>query len=174
MNKTDKSINPKTKHMKNLILKSLLVLALVVSLFSCSTAQSNQVDTDNPALISAYLELKDALVKTDAALANKAAQSLTKAIEADEEGLPAELKEAAEAIASANDVEVQRTHFNTVSQSVYNHVKQSEGEKIGLYKQYCPMAFNNTGAYWLASEKEINNPYFGDRMLRCGTVKEEL
>jgi hypothetical protein len=36
------------------------------------------------------------------------------------------------------------------------------------------MAFNNEGAYWLSAEKEVNNPYFGDKMLHCGSVKEEL
>jgi hypothetical protein len=36
------------------------------------------------------------------------------------------------------------------------------------------MAKNGDGAYWLASEKEIKNPYYGDDMLNCGEVKEEI
>jgi len=43
-----------------------------------------------------------------------------------------------------------------------------------IYVQYCPMAFGNKGADWLAKEEEIRNPYFGDKMMKCGLVKREL
>jgi Cu(I)/Ag(I) efflux system membrane fusion protein len=36
------------------------------------------------------------------------------------------------------------------------------------------MANNNKGAIWLSAEKNIFNPYFGDSMLRCGSIIEEL
>jgi hypothetical protein len=43
-----------------------------------------------------------------------------------------------------------------------------------VYVAYCPMANNNEGANWLSNDKEIKNPYFGDKMLRCGSVKETI
>ena len=43
-----------------------------------------------------------------------------------------------------------------------------------LYYQYCPMAFNNKGAYWLSNEEAIRNPYFGDKMLKCGLVERDI
>jgi hypothetical protein len=36
------------------------------------------------------------------------------------------------------------------------------------------MAFNNKGAYWISSSKDILNPYFGDKMLKCGRVDSEV
>jgi hypothetical protein len=36
------------------------------------------------------------------------------------------------------------------------------------------MAFGNTGAHWLSNTKEIQNPYFGDKMLKCGRVDAEI
>jgi hypothetical protein len=36
------------------------------------------------------------------------------------------------------------------------------------------MAFNNTGAYWLSSDKQVQNPYFGDKMMRCGRVDNAI
>ena len=36
------------------------------------------------------------------------------------------------------------------------------------------MAFDNQGAYWLSNAKQIRNPYFGEKMLTCGEVKEKL
>lgn len=39
-------------------------------------------------------------------------------------------------------------------------------------KAFCPMAFDNRGAYWLQKGDVINNPYFGSQMLRCGVIKQ--
>ncbi len=43
-----------------------------------------------------------------------------------------------------------------------------------LYVDYCPMANDNKGAYWLSQTKEIRNPYQGQKMPKCGEVKKEL
>ncbi|MHC4910909.1 MAG: efflux RND transporter periplasmic adaptor subunit, partial [Planctomycetota bacterium] len=37
---------------------------------------------------------------------------------------------------------------------------------------HCPMAFDNKGAVWLQRSTQVNNPYFGASMLRCGTVRD--
>jgi len=36
------------------------------------------------------------------------------------------------------------------------------------------MAFDKKGAYWISENREIQNPYFGDKMPKCGEIKEEL
>jgi YHS domain-containing protein len=36
------------------------------------------------------------------------------------------------------------------------------------------MAFDNRGASWLQRGDAINNPYFGQAMLRCGEIKETI
>ncbi len=43
-----------------------------------------------------------------------------------------------------------------------------------LYEQFCPMAFDNKGATWLAADTEISNPYYGAMMLRCGEVRRQI
>ena len=43
-----------------------------------------------------------------------------------------------------------------------------------MYIVHCPMAFDYEGADWLSAEPAILNPYFGDEMRSCGTVKEDL
>jgi hypothetical protein len=43
-----------------------------------------------------------------------------------------------------------------------------------IYKQHCPMAFNNTGASWFSDLPEIRNPYFGNKMLKCGEVEKTI
>ena len=46
-------------------------------------------------------------------------------------------------------------------------------EDPNLYLSFCPMAFGNKGGYWLQDSKEIKNPYFGSKMLKCGEIKNE-
>ncbi|HQE11916.1 MAG TPA: hypothetical protein PLQ78_04150 [Flavipsychrobacter sp.] len=53
-------------------------------------------------------------------------------------------------------------------------MKDAQLEHTGVYRQYCPMAFNDKGAYWLSNEEKIMNPYFGKKMLTCGEVTDTL
>ncbi len=124
-------------------------------------------------IISAYLTLKDALVQTDGTLASESAKSLASVAEGSEE-VASKIKASADQIAGTSDAEEQRKIFSTLSDDVYSLVKSTDANDETLYLQYCPMAFNNTGASWLSAEKEVLNPYFGDKMLKCGSVKEEL
>ncbi|RUO24336.1 efflux RND transporter periplasmic adaptor subunit [Aliidiomarina minuta] len=40
--------------------------------------------------------------------------------------------------------------------------------EVDAYLMFCPMAFDNQGAYWLQPDNRLLNPYFGGSMLRCG------
>ncbi|MCE7909965.1 MAG: DUF3347 domain-containing protein, partial [Candidatus Omnitrophica bacterium COP1] len=41
-----------------------------------------------------------------------------------------------------------------------------------LKHSFCPMAFDNKGAYWIQTGDIIANPYFGSKMLRCGEIRK--
>ncbi len=113
-------------------------------------------------------------MQTDGATASKAASELVASIGANPDELFQKIRFDAQHIADTENPDHQRDHFNTLSDNIYQWVKDTETNEQKLYRQYCPMAFDNRGAYWLSAEKEINNPYFGNKMLRCGSVKEEL
>lgn len=124
-------------------------------------------------LIEGYLQIKDALVNTNVDEAKRTAEAVHQDIgSAEGEGISIILEDI-EHIANTESVEHQREHFNELSKHVYALAKATDANK-NLYRQYCPMAFNNTGAFWLSSSEEIRNPYFGDRMLKCGRVEETL
>lgn len=38
-----------------------------------------------------------------------------------------------------------------------------------MIKFYCSMAFDSKGAFWIQEDEEILNPYFGSKMINCGT-----
>ena len=119
-----------------------------------------------------YIHLKDALVASNAAEAKKAAGELEKSLVGVGESKKA--IDAAKTISSSTDLNDQRKTFSTLSNEMTTLVKASKLASGSLYVEYCPMANNNEGAFWLSNEKEIKNPYFGDIMLKCGSVKETL
>jgi Cu(I)/Ag(I) efflux system membrane fusion protein len=77
-------------------------------------------------------------------------------------------------IESSTDIEVQREAFSDLSDNLYKSIKAYGLGGATAYYEFCPMAFNNEGGYWLSDSEEIKNPYFGDKMLTCGSVKEKL
>ncbi|HEY4654325.1 MAG TPA: DUF3347 domain-containing protein [Cyclobacteriaceae bacterium] len=119
-----------------------------------------------------YIHIKDALVASKTDEAKMGAGELQKALK-DVNG-SAKAIELSEKFASASNLAEQRKVFSTLSNEMTALVKAGKLSMGALYLEYCPMANNNEGAYWLSNEKEIKNPYFGDRMLKCGSVKETI
>ena len=137
-------------------------------------------------IIDNYLALKDALVQED----SRGAASFGKKLFDDfaKFNLSAQAKqqqkEVAEIIEDASehakhisenskDIAHQREHFEILSKDVKDLVSISGSDRT-LYQLFCPMYNNNKGGAWLSTSKEIRNPYFGNRMLKCGTVQQEI
>lgn len=125
-------------------------------------------------IAKSYLELKDALVASNTEKSKEAASSIITALEGAEASTAVKgLREDAQHIVDTDELEHIREHFDLMSQNVYAMAKV-KNTGMTLYKQYCPMAFDNEGAFWLSSSEEIKNPYFGDKMLKCGKVQETI
>jgi len=77
-------------------------------------------------------------------------------------------------IAESVDIEESRNELSTVSDGMYALVKAYHPNETELYYQFCPMAKNNEGAFWISDTKEVINPYMGQMMLNCGMTKEKL
>jgi len=83
------------------------------------------------------------------------------------------IKTALEKIQSEIDIEKQRTSFIDLSNAMIILANRFGVEQT-IYVQHCPMANDNQGADWLSFEKVIRNPYFGDKMLQCGSVEQTI
>lgn len=148
------------------------------------TSVAASMKTQISQLVSQYMILKDALVASDANAAKASANevleianampvaTLTGDEKAYAEEKRAQVVNSATQIAQANDVEAQRENFEQLSESVFSMAKAFDAADQTLYYQHCPMALNNQGAYWLSSNEEIRNPYFGEKMLKCGSTEE--
>lgn len=125
-------------------------------------------------ILTGYLEIKDALVETNGLKASQTAEHLLSVLGDANDALTESIRTSTRSINANTDPEEQREHFEALSEDIYTLAKSDESSFETLYRQYCPMAFNNEGAYWLSAQKEIRNPYFGDRMLKCGSVEEVI
>ncbi len=76
-------------------------------------------------------------------------------------------------IALASSIANQRNAFTEYNTGLYQSIKAFGIDQEAFY-QFCPMANNNSGAYWLSDSKEIRNPYMGEKMPTCGAAKETL
>lgn len=135
------------------------------------TGNAEFEDENLSAVYESYLSLKGSLVNSNAEEAQTEAEAVVVALEEIAEN-DAALK-AAESIAGSSNLNEQRTAFSDLSAAVEELVegRLASGQ---VYKQYCPMAFDGSGGYWLSSSEEVRNPYYGDMMLKCGRVDETI
>lgn len=116
-----------------------------------------------------YLEIKLALTNADAVQVQDIAQSMAESFSKER----ANMKTLAQQMSETEDLEKQRELFATFTEKAGPMFEDALSGGT-IYKKFCPMAFNNKGAYWYADVEEVNNPYFGDKMLRCGSVKKTI
>ncbi|MFX0555531.1 efflux RND transporter periplasmic adaptor subunit [Maribacter sp. CXY002] len=78
--------------------------------------------------------------------------------------------QALEKISIEKDLLLQRDDFVILNENLVPIVFNIGKLEGTVFVQKCPMANSNRGAFWLSSEKEIRNPYYGDQMMTCGSV----
>ncbi|MFS4471914.1 DUF3347 domain-containing protein [Chryseobacterium sp. T20] len=150
-----------------------------------ANTSENKNESQLKAVFDNYFSLKDALVNTDAGTSSAKAASLVKAIQNVEMGklsneehtvwmkVLKDLTAQAEKIATTKDIEKQRGTFALLSENIYALTKVSKQSET-LYYQHCPMFNNGKGANWLSKEEAIKNPFYGSKMLTCGSVQETI
>ncbi|NQU67114.1 MAG: efflux RND transporter periplasmic adaptor subunit [Candidatus Marinimicrobia bacterium] len=119
-------------------------------------------------VFAAYIKLQSTLAKDDYDKSYSALMEihkLTMGVKGAEEIMKPTMK-------SADNIDALRGVFEELSQVM------RFAAKTGLFsapvnEAFCPMAFDFKGAYWLQTGKEINNPYFGSKMLRCGEIRRQ-
>ncbi|WP_157974351.1 DUF3347 domain-containing protein [Lewinella sp. IMCC34183] len=116
-----------------------------------------------------YLNLRSALVNSDSGEAATAAGNLAETFGSDRR----ELKQLARQIADTDDLARQREHFSALTGQLGDLIREQLSAGT-IYRMHCPMAFDGEGADWYSEVSEIRNPYFGDKMLTCGKVEEEI
>lgn len=189
--------------MKTSVIKFTSAIAFTVVLFACGNNEQKNSQTEGQApnseneavavvkpsqvdpLVQHYIHLKNALVSSNIQEAKSGAKGMLDASGAiDTSAFSGEqktvwhaqinkIRENAQHISEAPELAHQREHLGALTESMYALIKAfGPGKK--LYYDYCPMANDNKGGFWLSENEDIKNPYFGDEMLTCGEVKETV
>ncbi|PSL24045.1 DUF3347 domain-containing protein [Chitinophaga ginsengisoli] len=119
-----------------------------------------------------YIHLTTALINGDEAEAKIASNAIEAGAATVDGGKT--LGASAAKITAAKNIDAQRTAYAALSSDFISLVKKSGLNSGTLYVDYCPMAMESKGAYWISSNEAIKNPYFGEKMMTCGEVKETL
>ncbi|TVZ26847.1 uncharacterized protein DUF3347 [Gillisia sp. Hel_I_86] len=180
--------------MKNRTLNFCVVLLMAVSFTSCGEDVKKQtVEINTPEEVKKaeketpdvadqdfvdgmtgkvwhnYLQIKMALTEGDAGTVKDVAREMAEAFSQER----ATMKSLSQQIAATDDIETQRELFAKFTEKAGPMFENALSGGT-IYKKFCPMAFNNKGAYWYADIAEINNPYFGEKMPDCGSVKKTI
>ncbi len=195
MNSSKSNINLKTNKMKDLKISVVVILLLTVSFTNAQKKEKmnhgdmkmdhskmKMQDAKAEAILTAYFNLKDALVAGDESKAKELGASLEKSLNSLDvskytDAQKIELKDIiVDAIEHAEHVSKspiahQREHFKVLSKDIIDMVAIT-GTSNKLYEQYCPMY--EKGSAWLSMNEEVRNPYYGSKMLKCGKVQREI
>jgi hypothetical protein len=149
-------------------------------------------------LLTGYFSLKQAITDYDTTKANTAARELAvnadalnvNEIKGDSTGAIREtakmytgtITSSAKELAGGGDLTKKKRSFQMISDALYDLARMVKYDRMKLFHQHCPMAFNDTEeAYWFSNSGEVVNPYLGskhpkykDKMLHCGDVTDSL
>ena len=154
------------------------------SMNSSDNMEMTQDKSASDAIVTNYLDIKNALVADNTEAAASSGGKLVSAFEAFEvfNYSEEEQKELKEIIINAKEqaehiadspMGHQREHFEILSKDVVDLIA-IVGTNRTLYQDFCPMYNDGKGAIWLSEIKEIKNPFYGSKMLTCGSMQKEI
>lgn len=149
---------------------------------TATVSTQNQFETGE--IVTGYLKIKNALVKSDtksAALGAKALEAIltTNNISQLNESqkialatiLVGATKEVKSIATNSSRLDNQRKAFQKLSIHI-NALLTNFGSAQKLYVDFCPMY--EGGAIWISETQNIKNPFYGAQMLTCGRIKETI
>ncbi len=122
---------------------------------------------DHPGVVSAYKDLDKKTSAVDMTLFKGPAHNIwmdlsSKIVKYSGEG------------ADSKNIESARKAFYHLSKAVIDlqdRIGHADGD---FYLTFCPMARDNTGAYWIQEVDTVYNSFYGAVMLRCGSIEKKL
>ncbi|MFN6946829.1 MAG: DUF3347 domain-containing protein [Cytophagaceae bacterium] len=166
----------------------LIILLLSISCFSFADEKRSSISIEeniskaDPAVLlrrayREYLELKEALVNADPSGAKMRAgrfnRLITRLQKQDDHPKYDTLIQLSGDIIKSLSLDEQRELFSELSLHFIPIIRNSHID-VDAFVNYCRMALDEKGAYWLSESEEIRNPYFGYENLRCGEIVEEI
>lgn len=191
-------------------LVSLLLIALFVACNSNSTPAKEETSstlkektvllddvttTKITSVLGVYEALRDSLIEYNTTAVDTVARHLQialtdlsvdaikdKVIADSVKQYVTQMQEQSKAIIETPSLDGKKRAFSVLSNTFYTMLTAVQYNTGIIYKQTCPMAFNESeSASWISRSAEINNPYLGKKhpkyasgMLHCGEVTDSV
>lgn len=158
------------------------IFSIATCMLIVTIAVNAQDDVKLSSLLNEYYNIKNALVAGDAIKTGAGAVQFVKSVNAvdantlvsQEQKSFVQLKDKlvtdGNLIAGSKEINKQRELFAALSNNMISLAKAAKLSGKEVYVDYCPMK----KVYWLSAEKAVKNPYYGNSMLTCGSVKETI
>lgn len=171
--------------MKNYII-TLLALFLSTANMYAQDKKEHSHDDHLSILISEYMDFKNALVADDFEKAQKHISNFAKEVQSNDEMNEhkehqkkhethhAKMLAAVETATAAKNIEELRNSLEGVTLELVKAVENQGYDKSALYVQFCPMANDGKGGKWMSDKEEVQNPYYGKKMHKCGESVEKI
>lgn len=155
--------------------KIFFIVAFTAAAFVQKSFAQDTNQTQLSQVLNSYFHIKDALIKGNSNTAALQAEEFLRTANGISnriipEGSRNALVKDAGVISESKELQKQREAFANLSTNMYALAKSLKLTPEPIYYNYCPM----NKAYWLSSDKEIKNPYYGSAMLTCGKVTETI
>jgi hypothetical protein len=164
------------------LLKTVLFLTLIVTVFNPVKAQQRGLNFAVTTVIKDYLEIKSGLFANNAGTAQNKAGKLvwdlntvpTKDMTSQQHAawfdFLARLQRSTREISESNSLSYQRKHFSALSNTLYSTLKGMKMTPFPMYRMYS----QSNDSYWLSDGSAIKNPYYGSvgTLSKDGVVKE--
>jgi hypothetical protein len=141
-------------------------------------------------LLQSYYSLKNAFTNADISKANSAAEQLMQnadslninEIQGDTSGMiretaksfAANVSASAKNITMGDKVDDKLREFNMITDALWSLTRTVKYDGQKVYYQFCPVALDNMGGYWLSDKIDTDNPYVKDKSKACSEVNDSL
>lgn len=164
-----------------------LLTALLNILIAFSVQAQNSHTHGHPehleTLVEEYLNMKNSLTSDDLESAQIHLQAFSDEVknsdemnDHEEHSVQHDMHHGAMATAvkqaeNADDIQSFRLTFKEISEQLLTAL-ENQGYEGDLFKQYCPMY--EGGSAWISDKEEIENPFYGSQMHKCGETVEKI
>jgi Cu(I)/Ag(I) efflux system membrane fusion protein len=141
-------------------------------------------------MLKSYYALKNAFTNADITKVNSAAGQLGQhadslslnEIKGDSSGMIREtaksfasnISGSANTILGDNKIEDKLREFNMITDALWSLTRTVKYDGQKVYYQFCPLALDNMGGYWLSDKIDTDNPYMSDKSKGCNEVNDSL
>lgn len=167
------------------------LIALIALLMSTASVQAQDKkehghDDHLSILISEYMDFKNALVADDFEKAHEHISKFSEEVKSNDEMNEhkehqkmhethhAKMLAAVETAIASKNLEELRSSLKGITVELVKAVENQGYDKSALYVQFCPMANDGKGGKWMSDKEKIQNPYFGQKMHKCGATVREI